>query len=237
MDMIAATPVEEYAEVEYRLKKHDSGYADWEDVGDNKNVTIENRPRDSTCFLDLPAEIRNVIYEQSIIESKPINICQCDFRLQVPSLLMTSRQIRTEVLPLYYSLNTFKACTSACTDKWLTRLTRHQVSLLCNLQAFGQSPGITEFLKYAKKFTHFWVSKHGGVDGPGDGLRKRAVLVPLRTSYLGRWADNSCEWVRATELDKYETMGCGGAEWFRIRDDDKASLPSMSSLEMQDAGL
>ena len=61
--------------------------------------------------LDLPAELRNRIYEFVLVEDEPIvlfdwNLRCTDYRWQ-PKLLRTCKTIRSEAGPIFYGQNTF----------------------------------------------------------------------------------------------------------------------------------
>jgi hypothetical protein len=56
-------------------------------------------------LLDLPPEIRNLIYRHTLFQD-PISISRFD-RTPLPPLLFTNRQIYQEAILLYYNLNTF----------------------------------------------------------------------------------------------------------------------------------
>lgn len=69
-------------------------------------------------LLNLPAELRNTIYQLTVTSSKPIHascsatqvlgskIYQC--RFSIPPLLEVSQQIRSEAISLYFSTNVFR---------------------------------------------------------------------------------------------------------------------------------
>ena len=61
-------------------------------------------------LLELPAEIRNYIYELALVEDSPIVIDPALKKAQAsqPPLIRVSRQIRQETLSLFYSKNTFE---------------------------------------------------------------------------------------------------------------------------------
>ena len=64
-----------------------------------------------TGFRDLPAELRNQIYNLALISEQPIQITTvkargCDVHTE-PGILQTNRQIRNETLKLYFEGNTF----------------------------------------------------------------------------------------------------------------------------------
>lgn len=68
------------------------------------------------CLLSLPAELRNEIYTLVLADptQKVHQITNQDFKsLPIPGLLQTSRQLRREASPIYYSAHQF--------DFWLQR--------------------------------------------------------------------------------------------------------------------
>ncbi|KAK5121490.1 hypothetical protein LTR85_005323 [Meristemomyces frigidus] len=60
-------------------------------------------------LLDLPAELRNLIYAFAVVQDEPIPIPTEAPYIQEPALLATNRQVRAECLPIYYGSNTFAA--------------------------------------------------------------------------------------------------------------------------------
>ncbi|KAK4890307.1 hypothetical protein LTR27_010950 [Elasticomyces elasticus] len=63
-------------------------------------------PRNPSALLNLPAELRNKIWEEALISKKgPITINKRTW--EQPLLLRSCKQIRKEAGPMYYTLNTF----------------------------------------------------------------------------------------------------------------------------------
>jgi hypothetical protein len=67
-------------------------------------------------FLDLPRELRDIIYELSLVSTETIDVCQLATPLRnakklgiSTALLRVSRQIHHEALEVIYGLNTFEA--------------------------------------------------------------------------------------------------------------------------------
>lgn len=70
----------------------------------------------TTTFLDLPRELRDQIYELSLVSDRVVDlrrlvtVLSCDAKLGIaPALLRASRQIHSEAIEIMYSLNTFQA--------------------------------------------------------------------------------------------------------------------------------
>lgn len=70
-------------------------------------------------FLNLPAEVRNSIYELSIQGPS-----QYLAHSRLPSLAQVSRQVRDEVLPIFFSTTTFNVIVGCNFDDWQTRFKR-----------------------------------------------------------------------------------------------------------------
>lgn len=88
----------------------------------------------SECaFLALPAELRNRIYEFALIKDDPIEVVlwrPCSNGAP-PALTQTSRQIRSESLPIFYGLNTFRLDA----EDWFNRaIAKDTASTLSNIQ-------------------------------------------------------------------------------------------------------
>lgn len=61
-----------------------------------------------TTFLDLPAELRNQVYEQVLLEPDPMSIGTARWPRKEPALLHASRQIRNDCLGIWYQGNRFQ---------------------------------------------------------------------------------------------------------------------------------
>ena len=64
-----------------------------------------------TCFLDLPAELRNEIYIEALVWEDDIIGTVPNSGIPEPPLLFVSRQVRSESLPVYYGSNVFVVCS------------------------------------------------------------------------------------------------------------------------------
>lgn len=68
-------------------------------------LTGDESPEKSRLFSS-PAEIRNQIYENVLVESEPIEISSSNTPAE-PGLLAVNQQVRKEARKLYYAQNTF----------------------------------------------------------------------------------------------------------------------------------
>ncbi|UJO19673.1 uncharacterized protein CLAFUR5_10044 [Fulvia fulva] len=71
-------------------------------------TTSSASTKGKTSFLDLPAELRVQIYELVLPEARTIRAQKPFGIIRMPHLLMASKLIRNEALPVYYQLNTFQ---------------------------------------------------------------------------------------------------------------------------------
>ena len=88
------------------------------DRKEQADLSSTKRARHATrlSFLDLPRELRDIIYELSLVSTETIDVCQLATPLRnakklgiSTALLRVSRLIHHEVLEVIYSLNTFEA--------------------------------------------------------------------------------------------------------------------------------
>jgi hypothetical protein len=88
------------------------------DRKEQADLSSTKRARHATrlSFLDLPRELRDIIYELSLVSTETIDVCQLATPLRnaknlgiSTALLRASRQIHHEALEVIYGLNTFEA--------------------------------------------------------------------------------------------------------------------------------
>ncbi|KAK3710460.1 hypothetical protein LTR37_010303 [Vermiconidia calcicola] len=72
---------------------------------------VDQAQKHNSTLLGLPAELRTLIYEYSLVEQRSIRVTK---QLKQPALLLTCRQVRTEALELWYRSNTFKTAIADC---------------------------------------------------------------------------------------------------------------------------
>lgn len=138
-----------------------------------------------TCFLDLPAEIRNTVYQMALVKADIITLpddvpgsrSSAQWYLHEPALLAASSQIRHEALPVFYSNNTFQAPYSGAACVFFQQLGSERCKMLRHLRAFN-------FLvltgTYRKDWLRtVWESVHRLEKESGASLYRDALLVPF----------------------------------------------------------
>ncbi|KAK5123756.1 hypothetical protein LTR85_002392 [Meristemomyces frigidus] len=101
-------------------------------------------------LLALPPELRNVIWELTLLRSSNIRVENDIFAHDIhvgesvqPSLALVSRQVRCEALPIYYSANTFELYTILPAQWYITfdwlRSNKHHLNHLRKLRCSGYS--------------------------------------------------------------------------------------------------
>lgn len=83
----------------------------------NENASSAGRAQShrEASFLGIPGELRNLIYRYALLQISMIPVSP--FNPSQPALLFTSRQVRSEALPIWLTENTFKV------DAWDMQLT------------------------------------------------------------------------------------------------------------------
>jgi len=86
-------------------------------------------------FLQLPPELRNVIYVYALIAETDVEV-PASGKVAKPALLQACRQTMSEATPIYYGQNTFKTrCDGPLTNsiRWLASMTLQARQSLCSL--------------------------------------------------------------------------------------------------------
>ncbi|KAK5688517.1 hypothetical protein LTS10_000495 [Elasticomyces elasticus] len=146
-------------------------------------------------LLALPAELRERIYQLLVVSAHPITIhipmkgpASNDCTIPEPELLFVNRQIRFEVLSVYYGNNTFQSFYPQPMTAWLERLSVEKISLLRKVRPFEsgawrRGDGKIEFDMQTQRFDMLsklarFVAAHGR-----DVLEKDAVSGPVREGH------------------------------------------------------
>lgn len=91
-----------------------------------------------TELLDLPAELRNNIWEYALSDPEPIRLTWSMVsglsRVKQPALTAVSRQVRTESLAIFYHSNVFQAIRFSSITEFLRSLDQKQVKHLHHLR-------------------------------------------------------------------------------------------------------
>ncbi|KAF2208940.1 hypothetical protein CERZMDRAFT_100928 [Cercospora zeae-maydis SCOH1-5] len=172
-----------------------------------------------TGFLDLPAELRNRIYELVITHNQDIPLSRTVGQAaspyqqnnpayqdheatlpRLPDLAAVNRQVRTEALAIFYGSNTFTSNTITCAHVFLKNLDKQSLTLLRDVRCTTyQISAVQQIL--VPKLTKL-------VEQYGRGhLSAHAAKVPLRTKRIGTGGSNEdfeVSWVCLAELGVWE---------------------------------
>ncbi|KAI7283484.1 hypothetical protein KC345_g2909 [Hortaea werneckii] len=146
-------------------------------------VDLTSDKRREVCpFMDLPEELRARIYRSVVVESKVFVRPDSMMGREQPDLAMVSKQLRTEVLPIYYAENVFAI------DLVPTQPTKAYSGNKGT--AMGPLTGLLAVEKWAKvmqkgawlKFVRHWVFDYAPPPGQGSLIQQRADSIGLRTA-------------------------------------------------------
>lgn len=196
----------------------------------DKNATNTSH----ASFLSLPAEIRNHIYHDALVEVEPIRLISihklASFIIE-PALLLTTKQVRSDALPVFYGANTFRSLGSDALEKFLQQCSNEKLSLLRFLHCISRSDAdaiMADMLmskrvqvEYRKKGNdmHRWlveqylqrVRKQGEKlmqIGEEQGVNRGAMLLPIYAPTPDICFDS--EWVTLDEYKQYTVRNDGG---------------------------
>lgn len=95
-----------------------------------------------TNFFDLPAELRNHIYELALRSPNPVIVDHQSFKrrkLRVRGLLVVNQQLRAEAVPVFYGINAFEATFYSTATRFPDCLGRDKVVMLRTFRAVARS--------------------------------------------------------------------------------------------------
>lgn len=161
-----------------------------------------------TSFLDLPTEIRNVVYFLALSSDETLLLSECMTGRTLstkehfhgePALLATSRQIREEAIPVFYGTNTFQSPYSSRTLAFLSQLGCARARTLRSLRAFStlivfsggnRDTWLDTILRATKRLLR-------EIEGY---LHKDALLVPFKEAH-------GIVWKRLSDIAEFEVFG------------------------------
>ena len=91
-----------------------------------KKPAKKERKSQQSPLLDLPAELRNTIFEYALVEERPINV---EHLRATPQLFLVSHQVRRECVSLFYLSNSFTITLYDANPTLLGRWCKHCQSL------------------------------------------------------------------------------------------------------------
>lgn len=74
----------------------------------SENKMTDTKTKESIRLMSLPGEIRNRIYEFTLLSKEIISMTSQSGNSAIPGLLRANKQIREECVPIYYRSNSFK---------------------------------------------------------------------------------------------------------------------------------
>ncbi|KAI7224037.1 hypothetical protein KC333_g182 [Hortaea werneckii] len=140
------------------------------------------KTRDIFRFIDLPKEVRANIYRSVVVESKVFVRPDSAMGREQPDLAMVSRQLRDEVLPIFYAENVFAIDlgpmhpTKAGAGDGTTA-TKPLVGLLA-IERWAKVMQMGGWLK----FVRHWVFDYAPLPGQGPLIQHKADSISLPTA-------------------------------------------------------
>ena len=140
------------------------------------------KTRESSRLMELPKELRANIYRWVVVESKVFVRPDSMMGREQPDLAMVSKQLRNEVLPIFYAENVFAID--------LVPIQPKKAGAGNKGTAMGSLTGPLAVEKWAKvmqkgdwlKFIRHWVFDYAPPPGQGSLIQHRAESIGLQTA-------------------------------------------------------
>ncbi|KAI7544380.1 hypothetical protein KC331_g6846, partial [Hortaea werneckii] len=137
------------------------------------------KTRETFRFTDLPKEVRVNIYRSLVVESKVFVRPDSAMGREQPDLAMVSRQLRNEILPIFYAENVFAID--------LVPMQPTKAGAGNETTAKGPLSGLLAIEKWAKvmqkggwlKFIRHWVFDYAPLPGQGPFIQHKADSIGL----------------------------------------------------------
>ncbi|KAK4955217.1 hypothetical protein LTR10_007412 [Elasticomyces elasticus] len=149
--------------------------------------------RKSSFFLNLPPELRNSIYEHTLVSHEPIRIGKT---VKQPPLLQVCKQIRREAGPLYFHQNNFRVVLTDLDFTSTMRLCQLAKLFLLVLPTISYSvtrsdQGNWENLLTGAKAVHVGLIPRSGrvVNGTGHGAAAMGALRMAHKLRRTKWKE------------------------------------------------
>lgn len=124
---------------------------------------ITRPAQNQSPLLELPAELREAIFELAVVSEKPIVTFKLDQyqkdsyqEARQPAITRVSRQVRSESLPIYYDCNNFVIHTEGAKSDDASRW------LMCNEKHLNALRHLTFWIRYIP-FVHERLSSQGAL--------------------------------------------------------------------------
>ncbi|GAB1735635.1 hypothetical protein NU219Hw_g4207t1 [Hortaea werneckii] len=138
------------------------------------------KTRNTFRFMDLPKELRANIYRSVVVESKVFVRPDSAMGKEQPDLAMVSRQLRDEVLPIFYAENVFAidlVPTQPTKGADYERTAREPLSGLLAVEKWAKVMHKGDWLK----FIRHWVFDYAPLPGQGSTIQHKADSICLPT--------------------------------------------------------
>ncbi|KAK4494349.1 hypothetical protein PRZ48_014647 [Zasmidium cellare] len=170
------------------------------------NTTTSRSP---VSFASLPAELRNEIYNYTLVSSTPITLPYAYEKqpFHEPPLLHTSAWIRAEAAPIFYGSNTFTAPSPPSAHYFLCAQPAETIALIKTFRPIDLVLPWSRWTDALVWNLNRLVKKN---------LAPEAVEVPMRGE------DGEVLWCRLGEIEGLEVVRQGEGYWgVQWRDEDE----------------
>lgn len=164
-------------------------------------------PDRRVSFLDLPAELRNEVYTQALVQHDPIVLPYAYEKLSFyePALLNATQWIRAEASPIYYGCNIFEAPSPPSAQKFLKHLSAANIA---SLRMFRPVDLVLPLSAQKRWYEALRTNLNRLVGECGKGaLSRESVWVPVRR------ADGEADWMRVGEIDAFRVLDVEEGGW------------------------
>jgi hypothetical protein len=136
-------------------------------------------PSSQASLMNLPLELRQRIWRVAVVKTHFFVYPAIDH--EQPDLAMTSRQVRSEVLPLYYGENTFAIEIPASTDLESGKKRAKSAGRvsLAPVEKWMAALADREYVQTIRKWALWWAPPAADVRSGAGGAEEREVIVSI----------------------------------------------------------
>ena len=182
-------------------------------------------PQHQSLLLQMPAEIRNIIYEYCLTDVEvriPIYSCNHNWgRSKPPSLLLACKQTYSETIRLYYKVSAFRINRSEkCSkksdiytinrlQKWIKKIGTERTSLLGNVRISGPNSNVRDTeaddsgLSRQAKTHKKWINHVYAVIGLPHGVIHTNIKFAMHKVWTSQPNETTKEFLTSTKWTEY----------------------------------